>query len=696
MKTASGSSRRDSSQTQPLLAVRDLTIRFPTEMGDLTAVNGISFDINEGEILALVGESGSGKTVTGLSLGALLPPTAKVDGSIRLHGRELVDRSPKEMRGVRGREIAFIFQDPQTSLNPIRRIGSQVAEAVLAHGPDLGGSGARTRAVELLAAVGIPNLPAAARSYPHQFSGGMRQRVMIAMAMAHGAKLLVADEPTTALDVTVQAQVLEAIEQARAATGAAALFVTHDMALVAQIADRVAVMYAGRLVEIGDVRTVLTRPRHPYTRDLLQGAPDLRHPRRQLVSIPGQPADLRALPGGCPFHPRCRHARAKCQSDRPKLDRTDTPDHLAACHFWPEVENVAPDGAGEGRPASEIGTANALEVRDLLTQFRVGEGFFGRGSQLIRAVDGVSFEIPVGSTFGLVGESGCGKSTLARTVVRLLKPTSGEIRVAGRDITHESHRRLRELGTEVQFVFQDPYASVDPRMRIHDIIAEPLALRRSASRSRIVELLELVGLNPGHADRYPHELSGGQRQRVVIARAIAPGAKLLVLDEPLSSLDVSIQAQILNLLIRLQAELGLTYLFISHNLAVVEHIAHQIAVMYLGRIVELGSTQQILGSPAHPYSQALLSAVPSPDPAVRRSRIVLEGDVPSPVDPPSGCRFRTRCWKAQAICAEVEPELEDRGIGHLNACHFAEIARPADLGQVAPESSSTARPAASR
>jgi peptide/nickel transport system ATP-binding protein len=660
----------------PVLTVSNLTIEFTTPDGTLRAVDGINFEVMPGEIVALVGESGSGKTVTGLSLGRLLPPEpiCTVRGGILLEDRDLLALPSDQLRRVRGHEIGFIFQDPLTSLNPLQRIGDQVAEAVVAHKPELGRSEARAAAIDLLDIVGIPNLPISAGAYPHQFSGGMRQRVMIAMAMAHTPKLLVADEPTTALDVTVQAQVLEAITAVRAATNAAVLFITHDMALVAQFADRVAVMYAGRLIEIGSVRDVLTLQSHPYTRALLASAPDLKRTDTRLVSIPGHPADLRALPDGCAFHPRCRYRKDRCSVETPLLQPVDGDHHTVACHLASELGSPTGDErADKARAAILDRSVIALDVRGLKTHLRAGGALFGRGAHLIKAVDGVTFSVTEGSTFGLVGESGCGKSTLARTVVRLLKPTDGEIRLFGHDITRESHRRLRELGTQIQFVFQDPYSSVDPRMRVRDIIAEPLHERGVRARERVSELLALVSLTADHGDRYPHELSGGQRQRVVIARALAQRPAMLVLDEPLSSLDVSIQAQVLNLLLDLQHELGLTYLFISHNLAVVEHVAHTVAVMYLGVIVELGTTEQIMHSPAHPYTQALISAVPSPDPDLNSSRIMLEGDVPSAIDPPSGCRFRTRCWKAQAICAEEDPPLIDRGVGHPVACHFAEV-----------------------
>jgi peptide/nickel transport system ATP-binding protein len=588
------------------LAVRDLVVDFFPRTGVVRAVDGVSLDLQAGETLGVVGESGSGKTVTMLAALGLLPPPpyCTVRGSVHLNGRDLLAMGRRELREVRGREVGMVFQDPMTSLHPSLRVVDQVAEALLVHDGKLSAGRARDRAVELLERVGVPHPGKRLRDYPHQWSGGMRQRAMIAIAMANGPALLVADEPTTALDVTIQAQILDVLRHARDEIGAATVLITHDLGVVAELADRVTVMQSGRVVEVADVTALYAAPVHPHTVTLLQTLPRLDRP----------------LPARSPV-PR-RHP--------------------------------------------------VLQVENVVMRYRSATG------GAVHALDGVSLSLFPGETLGLVGESGCGKSTLARTIVRLVDPQSGRVRFQGRDITTAHGAELRTVRRSLSMVFQDPYSSLNPRMTVGEIVAQPLRIARcyrsSGGADRVAELLEMVSLDPGSADRLPAEFSGGQRQRIGIARALALSPEVLVLDEPVSSLDVSVQASVVDLLDRLQRELGLSYLFIAHDLALVRELSDRVAVMYLGKIVEIGTREQVYDNPTHPYTQSLLSAVPIPDPRRRGSarRILLPGDVADPTDPPSGCRFRTRCWKARDECAVTEPELVEReNSDHPSACLFA-------------------------
>jgi peptide/nickel transport system ATP-binding protein len=688
----------------PLLDVRDLSVTFAGEAGLVKAVRSVSYQVHAGEVLGLVGESGSGKTVSSLAIMELLPRSARVSGSVRFRGTELIGRSDKELSAIRGRRISMIFQDPLSALTPVYAVGDQIAEAILIHRERGNGSraSARARAVELLALVGIPNPRERAAAFPHEFSGGMRQRVMIAMAIANDPDLIIADEPTTALDVTIQAQILDVLQKARTATGAAIVLVTHDLGVIAGFADRVAVMYAGKLVETASVDDLFYRPRMPYTLGLLGSLPrpDVRAEHQPLTPIEGSPPSLIDLPPGCPFVPRCPMRVEKCVEVEPALLAMPASGtaHWSACHRSDEIESrgltsadVFPAPAAPADAIAQLprGERKVLvEVRDLVKEFPVTKGtILRRRVGTVHAVDGVSFDIREGETLGLVGESGCGKTTTIMEILDLARPMGGAIAVLGRDtatMTREERFRIRR---DIQVVFQDPMASLDPRLPVGDILAEPLqahGVPREEQRRRVRELLTLVGLQPEHANRYPQAFSGGQRQRIGIARALALRPKVVVLDEPVSALDVSIRAGVINLLERLKEELRLSYLFVAHDLAVVRHIANRVAVMYLGRIVEIGEVHEVYERPAHPYTQALLSAIPLPDPRKERARrrIVLEGDPPSPSNPPSGCRFRTRCQKfahqlteaERRLCVEESPALLARtgGADHLDACHYAQ------------------------
>ena len=661
-----------------VLSVRDLRVRFPTDDGPLQAVDGVSFEVHQNEVLAVVGESGSGKTVTMLATLGLLPPSAEASGEVIFDSRDVLGLPERELDRLRGRRIAIVFQEALAALNPVQRVGDQVAEAITIHDHHLPRRRVQERTIELLDLVGISDPAIRWRSYPHELSGGMKQRIVIAMAIANDPEVLIVDEPTTALDVTIQAQVLEVLRRVQQRTRAAIVLVTHDLGIVAGVADRVAVMYAGRVVEATGVRELFSSPSHPYTRGLLASLPRIdRHgSTSRLAGIPGSPPSLVAVPTGCPFHPRCGRAELPdpCATAVPELGSVNS-GHRAACHFAGEDPIASVGAASLDAPrAAPASTEVVLEVQDLVKHFP------GRGDD-VHAVCGVSFTVGRGETLGLVGESGCGKTTTARLILNLLPATTGSVRYRGDDVLAARGRDMRALRRQMQVVFQDPYASLNPRRSVGSIIAAPLRVHgmyRHGGAARVEELLALTGLEPAHANRFPHEFSGGQRQRVSIARALALEPRLLVLDEPVSALDVSVRAGIVNLLEDLQDRLGLAYLFIAHDLAVVGHISDRIAVMYLGKIVETGTRDDVLIRPSHPYTQALLSAVPIPDPAleVSRTRVVLTGDLPSATSPPSGCRFRTRCWKAQDICADEEPVLVDRGQGHPVACHFASESDP--------------------
>ena len=683
----------------PVLEVENLAVTFRSEGGDVSAVRGVSFQVRPGEVLGIVGESGSGKTVSALAVIGLLPANARTTGSVRFRERELMGLTDRELSDIRGRRISMIFQDPLSALTPVYTVGDQIAEAILVH-DNVSRQAARARAVELLELAGIPNAARRASAFPHEFSGGMRQRVMIAMAMANQPDVIIADEPTTALDVTIQAQILDVLRTAKEVTGAAVVLITHDLGVVAGFADRVAVMYAGRIVEIGDVDHVFYRPRMPYTLGLLGSIPRLDIGRRQrLTPIEGSPPSLVHLPSGCPFWPRCPLRIQKCLELEPALlpIQGHDPAHRAACHRSDEVEQRQLAGtdifpAQDHAPSAEQSAAremrtSVLEVRDLVKHYPLLKGgMLRRRVGTVHAVDGINFDIRERETLGLVGESGCGKTTAIIEILNLVKPQAGAIVVLGRDTASLGHSERFVIRRDLQVVFQDPLASLDPRLPIGDILAEPLETHgvSPADRARRVrELLILVGLQPEHANRYPQAFSGGQRQRIGIARALALEPRLLVLDEPVSALDVSIRAGIINLLEELQAALGLSYLFVAHDLSVVRHIADRVAVMYLGKIAEIGGVDEVFERPAHPYTQALLSAIPLPDPKKERQRrrIVLQGDLPNPADPPSGCRFRTRCQifagelteEQRTLCIEQPPPLLARtgGPDHLDACHYA-------------------------
>lgn len=670
---------------EPILSVRDLVIEVPSERGVTRLVDGATFDVFPHEVFGLVGESGSGKSMTMLAVMGLLPdPVRLTSGQVILRGRSLTSLSFEAMRKVRGKSMSMVFQDPMTSLNPVLRIGPQIAETVRLHNPAMSKAEIYARVIELLNLVGIPDPDRRYQQYPNEFSGGMRQRVMIAIAMANDPDLLIADEPTTALDVTIQAQVMKVLARVRAKTGAAMVLITHDLGLVAESANRVAVMYGGRMMERAPVDPIFGEPRHPYTVGLISSLPRLDRNVAELYSIPGQVPNLAKRPPGCVFHPRCAlsNGRAACREQLPEFRQIGV-DHRSACHFPEEVadwsrETSAALATESARDRGHVRSAPdtkppVLRVERLTKDFAIRRRK-GWGHDKLRAVRDVSLSLAGGRTLGLVGESGCGKSTLGRLILRLIEPSAGEIWLKNDDITVMKPSRLRPKRKELQVVFQDPYASLDPRMTIHEVIAEPLRINGRYSAARVNELLQHVGLSQEVAHRRPPEFSGGQRQRIAIARALALGPDIMILDEAVSALDVSIQAQVVNLLKSLQRELGLSYLFISHDLSVVHHISDNVAVMYLGKLIELGSRDQVFGSPAHPYTQALLSAIPAPDPARARAseRIVLSGDIPNPLAPPSGCAFRTRCFKATEHCAQVEPQLVERtGPTHFSACHYA-------------------------
>jgi peptide/nickel transport system ATP-binding protein len=694
-----------------LLDIDGLRTHIRMRHSTVEAVDGISLTVGQGETVGIVGESGCGKSLTALSVMRLLPPGGSiVGGSIKLAGRELTTLSESEMCQVRGNEVGMVFQDPMTSLDPTMTIGEQIAEPVRTH-RKVSRRAAIDRAAEVLSLVGMPKPRERLQAYPHQLSGGLRQRVMIAMALACEPKLIIADEPTTALDVTIQAQILALLDELKERLGMGMLLITHDLGVIAGRASRVMVMYAGRIVESTDAATLFGDMRHPYTEALLESIPDVRSGREGvLYSIPGLPPDLSRAPACCRFSPRCRYAEERCFDEDPGLEGA-APGHSYACFFpvrhlakpeipaqpaaedsataeEPEAATAAPGPAAlavkaRSTPAAHDPVADPLLVIDhVVKEFPITKGILQRRIGSVKALSDVSLQIGRGEIFGLVGESGCGKTTLGRLVTALDVPDSGSIVFDGTDLTALRGAALRRRRREFQLMFQDPYASLDPRMRVMSILREPLAAHRIGTRAqqhaRIERLLAEVGLPGRSLGLYPHEFSGGQRQRVGLARALTVGPRLVVADEPVSALDVSIRAQVLNLMKRLRGEHDLTYIVISHDLSVVRYLADRVGVMYLGKLVEVGPSGQVYEGPAHPYTAGLLQAIPVPDPASTLGKHpAVEGELPSAANPPSGCRFRTRCPRSQDICAQVEPGMRSFGNpGHMAACHFPLIDPP--------------------
>lgn len=692
-----GNGPKGAPKGDPIMQVRDLHVSFATEAGVCRAVRGVNFDLWRGRTLGIVGESGSGKSVTALSLIGLLDDNAKVTGSIIMNGEELIGKTDEEMSEIRGERIAMVFQDPLSALTPMFTIGDQIAEGLITHHPDMSKQQIHDRCVELLDLVGIPQPEERLSSFPHQFSGGMRQRVMIAIAIANNPDVIIADEPTTALDVTIQAQILDVLAKAQKETGAAVVLITHDLGVVAGAADDILVMYAGRPVERASIDDIFQHPSMPYTMGLLGAVPKPHIAASQrLVPIQGNPPSLVDIPKGCPFSTRCPLATPECSLSEPNLEVVDANSgHLASCRrlqeiidknmkytdVFPVPDLLPADWADVPRDQRPV----TLEVDHLVKHFPLtGGGMFRRTIGQVAAVDDVTFKIRQGETLALVGESGSGKSTTLMEIMNLMKPEDGRIVVLGHDLAELKKKAERKaLRKDLQIIFQDPMSSLDPRMPIYDVLAEPLKVHKWSKEKinrRIGELMELVGLNPDYVDRFPAQFSGGQRQRISIARALATDPKVLLLDEPIASLDVSIQAGIINLLEDLQAKLKISYLFVAHDLAVIRHISDRVAVMYLGQVVELGETEDVFTHPRHPYTQALLSAIPVPDPVVERTRqrIILKGDLPSPSEKHPGCRFASRCPvklrltpEQQKMCETKRPVLtSDDQIATEFACHF--------------------------
>lgn len=683
--------------TTPVLSVRDLNVKFNTENGIVHAVRGIDFDLYAGKTLGIVGESGSGKSVASMAIMGLHPTTADITGSIKYNGTELLGLTDKQMCDYRGKEISMVFQDPLSSLTPVFTIGHQLAEVLKVHNRGMSDKAIQARSVELLRLVGIPSPESRLKSFPHEFSGGMRQRVMIAMAIANEPRVLIADEPTTALDVTIQAQVLEVMQKAQEETGAATIMITHDLGIVAGMADEIMVMYAGKAVEHAAATDLYKKPSMPYTIGLLGAVPRVdRKEKTSLVPIEGTPPNLLKPVVGCSFAARCPVATDACLTQEPelKLIAGTGENHRSACLYAEKFVNERPEqmfpvppipvSALDSVPREE--RASVLEVKNIKKFFPLTKGaLIKRRVGTVKAVNGVSFDIREGECFSIVGESGCGKTTTLLEIMEFSKDIDGEIVIAG--VSNKQSLRGSELNAlrkNQQMVFQDPTGALDPRFTVYEILAEPLQNQGWAVKDikkRVLELMKTVGLQPDHVNRFPNQFSGGQRQRIGIARALAVNPKLVALDEPVSALDVSVQAGVINLLETLRVELGLSYLMVAHDLAVVRHASDRVAVMYLGRVVEIGNVDEVFDNPVHPYTRALLSAIPVPDPEVEanRQRIVLEGDLPTPVNAPEGCAFATRCpifkllpEDKQKNCTENVPVLSRASEDHQYACHYPE------------------------
>jgi peptide/nickel transport system ATP-binding protein len=687
-----------------ILRVEDLHIGYLTRYGTLPAIRNVSFEVNQREIVGIVGESGCGKSTVASSVLRLLPPNGKImSGHIWFKGKDLASATEEQMRQLRGLESSMIFQDPMTSLNPVFTIESQMADALLAHNNKLRRDEIRQRIVQMLDRVGIPDPAERIKCYPHEYSGGMRQRVMIAIALLANPSFMVADEPTSALDVTLEAQILDLIRGLRKEYDTGILYISHDLGIMAQLCDRIIVMYAGSIVESGDVYEIFDNPKHPYTQALLNSHPSQKFTRERLTTIPGQVPSLRQLPNGCKFAPRCQLSETICHDTEPLF--VSTGERKVLCHiydpqyskYWNtssisklytgldsanlfQSANIVPPRL----PLPAVGQSQ-LTIRGLQVHFLDRIGFaaqlLGQKRGVVRAVDGVDLEIRCGETLGLVGESGSGKTTLGRTILRLEDPTSGQTILLDQDISHLSETKVRPMRARMQMIFQDPCSSLSPRLKVSAILIEPFRIHKIPfdPSTKVMELLNMVGLSGEQSDKYPHELSGGQARRVGIARALALNPEFLVADEPTAGLDVSVAASILNLLKDLREQLGLTYLIITHNLNVIRFIADRVGVMYLGRLVELGATNEIFDHPKHPYTEALISAISVPNPRQRefqKQRIILKGEIPSPKNPPSGCHFHPRCRYVKEICSMVTPPLKliDGG-SHWSACHFPDAVK---------------------
>jgi peptide/nickel transport system ATP-binding protein len=668
-----------------LLRVRDLKTYFHTKAGPARAVDGVSFDIAAGETFCLVGESGCGKSITALSIMQLVPQPAGycAGGEIIYKDRDVLRLPEAEKRRLRGSDMSMIFQEPMTSLNPVLTVGYQLIEPLLHH-QRRSQTEAREKALDLLEQVHIPDPPQRFHEYPHQLSGGMKQRVMIAMAMACEPGLLIADEPTTALDVTVQAEILALMKSLQTQNGTAILLITHDLGIVAEVADRVAVMYAGRIVEMASRERLLHNPAHPYTTRLLQSLPSQDQRDQTLQTIEGRVPPAHELPSGCRFAARCHMVQAACYETDPLLLPIEE-QHMAACILYDEQyqgrritpAEVRTPPSPRSRLSGQIEPVPLLCIDNLVVHFPIRQGVLRRVVSRVRAVDGVTLQIHRGQTLALVGESGCGKTTLGKALLQLIRPTGGHVLMDGQDLTTLNRHALHPYRRRLQVIFQDPYAALDPRMMVGEIVMEGMAAHgigriRQEREARVQTILTQVGLDPEMINRYPHEFSGGQRQRIGIARCLAVEPDFIVCDEATSALDVSVQAQILNLLAKLQADLGLTYLFITHNLGVVVYLADEVAVMYLGRIVEHGTTEAVFQYPRHPYTQALLSAVPRFDAESGAEKIRLAGDVPSPIRPPSGCHFHPRCPHATPHCRTHYPPAYRVSTSHAVNCFLYE------------------------
>jgi peptide/nickel transport system ATP-binding protein len=670
-----------------ILSIKNLTTRIPTTRGELTVVDDVSFELRSGECLGIVGESGSGKSMTCRSILGLVPAPGKVtDGVIDYAGTDLRALSPEKLNKMRGRQIAMIVQDAIAALNPVLPIGQQIAESLIEHGIVPNRDAARARSIELMRKVGIPDPESRIDDFPHQFSGGMCQRVVIAIGLACAPRVLLADEPTTALDVTIQDQILKLLVALQNDMQLSVVLVTHDMGVVANTCQRVGVMYAGEIVELAETHALFAAPRHPYTVGLLDCAPSLgtADTADRLKPIPGSPPDLHNPPSGCRFHPRCPLASAECKTGTFKL-REVAPGHFTACIKHEQLVRTVRNSEAKQAVAAAATTPEPpplLAVEGLTKTFEGNKGLLqrlsGKKPGRVAAVDDVSFSIAEGEILSLVGESGSGKTTLGRSLLRLVEPTSGEVRFRGRDVLKLAPSELLAARRDLQMIFQDPYSSLNPRLTVREMIGEVLRTHRIVPtekiEERIGELLGLVGLPPDSIGRHPRHFSGGQRQRLGIARALAMEPSFIVADEPVSAVDVSVQAQIMNLLLDLRDRLGLTMLFITHNLSVVRYVSDRVGVMYLGRIVELAPTRKLFAGARHPYTQALLRAAPQPDPNHVSTQIAVMGEPPSPLRPPPGCHFHTRCHLATEVCRTVPPPLVPADGTHLVACHHHERA----------------------